>query len=106
MASVVYSYRFFEAQGLSAPGGVTFAPGYVYVVRCIDVHMGSQIGGAEGRVVTEAGAAFFWFNTGSLSAGYAPWRGRQVFQGGEGFQVIPDEGVFDVVVSGYQLSLP
>jgi hypothetical protein len=109
MARPVYSTRFIQQHGLSGSASFAVPSGYVAVVRDVDTFIGTPVGantlyfhGALGQAI--------WFTEGTIGQSqYASWRGRQVFEPGETFDVQADVGVldaYDVTVSGYLLALP
>lgn len=110
MAQTVYSLRLYAAQNL-APGSGVVGPvvpaGFIYVLRDIDVcsftsTTGDELlvkgptGGNVYVVVLTAGGDRFNFQ----------WRGRQVYAEGEQIGFHSLAGGWDVMASGYQLTLP
>lgn len=87
------------------PASFTVPPDRLCIVRDVDVYFGSSL---ATRVVYFEGSAsqIIWQESvGPNLAGWRSWRGRQVFNPGDSFQVFATD-VFDVSVSGYLLTPP
>ena len=101
----VYSSRFAGIQGLDGVAGFTVPPGVVWVLRDLDAYYN----GFTVASIHLLGSTMqtIWYNGfgGGGNPQYASWRGRQVLNPGEGFQLTTDQAI-DVTVSGYVLTLP
>lgn len=110
MARNVYSLRIF-ASGSLAPGAGLVGPivpdQYLYVLRDIDVTLRTAAP-ATLAIYSPIVNAFLCYVPDSAldSSSSFRWRGRQVYGPGErvGFQAL--SGSWDVMASGYQLTLP
>lgn len=93
------------AKGLNGTAVYTVPAGFVAVLRDLDAYFGGDIAPQNMFLHGPAGQAIWWNGWTVLIAGVAQWRGRQVIQGGESFDVTTDAPM-DVSVSGYLLTLP
>ena len=105
MASI-YSVRFLAVAALGGTEEITNGTGNTWIVRDIDVFMGSQVLGAVVYFQGPAFQNFFWCQTDPLTALWVPWRGRQVILPGETIAVSVTTGNADVTISGYSLTPP
>jgi hypothetical protein len=103
----VYSTRFYQVSLLVGSDSIVVTPGYIWIVRDIDVT--NRTGGGSDQ--------FIWFGplnqviwityvSDDLAFHSAQWRGRQVFREGEAMTFDAGTGTWDVTVSGYALTLP
>lgn len=78
--------------------------GKVMVLRDVDVLNGAT-GGVPLLYLRDAGSghAFTHFTGAAATELAAPWRGRQVFAAGQGFDFVASNDVWNVVCSGYLL---
>jgi hypothetical protein len=100
----VYSARFIAVQGLVGTETYTVPPGYVAVVRQVNLYNGGGISvttaiwhGSVGQTLA------LWAS--SLTASDAFFVGAQVFYAGETFDITTN-GAWDATVSGYLLTTP
>lgn len=109
MARDVYSLRIFCGQVNASVGvvGPIVPDEFIYVLRDIDINGVSDVNGDVITVFNPLGGNLFIArcNTG-VSNDNHQWRGRQVFSPGEPLQLRSFQGVWDVMMSGYQLTLP
>lgn len=89
---------------------VLVPPGYKLVVRDIDLWHNASSAAADFQFLGNIPNQILWLQSWAAGAfGFGQWRGRQVFETGQLFQIIVnDSGGAGVSfqVSGYQLSLP
>lgn len=105
--AVVYSTLLVAEQGLSAPLSLTVPPGYIWILRDLDLYNGGGLGSAELFLVGSSGQAIYWARqTPGSDASVFQWRGRQVIEGGQSVTVNVTSGDWDVSLSGYVLSQP
>jgi hypothetical protein len=100
---MIYSTRLLEGFRVTHQTLVA-APGFVTVVRDIDIFWPTAGGGLDVFVVGTLGQGIVYFH----AAGAAPsqmfqWRGRQVMNGGDSWNIFASS-VIDITISGYQLS--
>lgn len=109
----VYSTLFVDAHGVDTDTAAefTFPTGdYIYIVRCMDVFLAGEGGGAF-SVYDDAGATFWSVTSAEGGTGFwEHWEGRQVFLPGGQILFKPSTidpfGHGDWRVSGYTLNAP
>lgn len=108
MSSPVYSHSFITIEGLT--GAHSYAPesGYKAIVRDIDVYATGVLDIPFTYVFAHGsdGQAFFYYQWEPGAQAWEGWRGRQVIESGQSFDITSYNGPVDVSVSGYLLSLP
>ena len=106
MAAPAFSRRLFVQQGVSVPTTAFVVPaGLVYVVRSIDVYVGSPL--LTSQLLFKDGvtsAAWLSFVTEATQSRSFTWTGRQVFEENDFLVIDPTDHPWDVRVSGYHLS--
>jgi hypothetical protein len=104
--ATVYSKQFFAVEGLTAGVYSYVPPGYVHVLRDVDVYY-NYPGSLTGKfyLVGDNGQTIVSY-TFVIASGVSTfqWRGRQVIN--SVMEIYTDGNAMDVSVSGYELSLP
>jgi hypothetical protein len=108
MAAPVYSTCFVQEKGLSSNAVYAVPPGFVAVMRDIDLY-GNVVADGDVFVQGAQGQTIWWvgFNVGERKV--SQWSGRQVFQPLDTIIVNPQLGpldAIDITISGYLLTLP
>ena len=106
----VYSLRIFSQGGLLPASGVvgpTVPAGLVYVLRDVDACDATFTAGDEMAFLSPTNNPIVFFRaTVSVPGENFSWRGRMVFGPGEKIGFESFQGAWNVVASGYQLTLP
>lgn len=110
--AAIYSVCFVRAHPVDTDTAITFVfpPGFVYVVRQMDVFL-AGVGGGEFGVADDAGCTFWSVTSAEAGTGFwEQWKGRQIFQAGWSMtfscHTIDPFGHGDWRVSGYQFPVP
>lgn len=109
MPAPVYSLRIFCGAVNVASGtvGPIVPPGFIYVLRDVDINTETGAAGDVFTVLSPLNLNLFIVRTSDPQGGTnRQWRGRQVYSPGEKVGFKSFGGTWDVMASGYQLSLP
>lgn len=105
--ATVYSTLLLRQKGLTGSLVYTVPIGMVAILRDVDVYAGPSI--LDQRLFLEdstTGGTFAAWVQSEGNAFNGVFRGRQVFNAGEGFLFNVDAGTWDVRASGYLLTAP
>jgi hypothetical protein len=105
LAQPVYSTRFIARQGLNGTATYVVPAGFRAVVRDVDAYCDNSGAGGTLFLHGSAGQTIWHLSLAAFATTDGMWRGRQVVEQLESFDVTTDTRT-DVTVSGYLLSLP
>lgn len=107
MPSPVYSTQFIARAGLNVNVGYTVPAGYRAVLRDVDVACATGSGDTRIFFLENPQGGLVWVAIANPESYVSfQWRGRQVYNPGEIITFNPAEGAWDVMGSGYLLTLP
>jgi hypothetical protein len=106
LAERVYSTQFIVAVGLTGTSSFACPSGFRMIVRDVDCYSDSVASAGDLFVRNPAGGTIFWQHVGVGVQQIGQWRGRQVFDPGDVLAVVATGTSWDVMVSGYLLTLP
>lgn len=106
----VYSTVFITGNTSGGAPIYTVPPGFVAVLRDVDVYNNSLLAAELFLEDSQTGQTIWRVDNNAFipgaSIGSSQWNGRQVFEAGGGFLFLATAGVWDVRASGYLLVAP
>lgn len=107
MSSRLYSTQFIARAGLNVNVGYTVPEGYRAVLRQVDVACATGAGDNRLFFLENPQGGIIWIAEANPEEYFSDqWQGRQVFNPGDIMTFNPAEGAWDVMGSGYLLTLP